>query len=170
MYSKLTDYRPTYAVSDHDLFLWSLYTTRACVCVVILFVLRSGRACRLRRGLFERADHAWILCEVLLCAQPPPLLVAEAHRRESLWTAAACALTFLPVPLFVTTAERGNGTACACCVLFALLQRSAMAAQGRLIYGLLFLLAFRPLWIGAAVYTEDAKVHRENKGKRMFIV
>ena len=163
LFSKLTHVENA---TDHDLFLWSLYTTRVCVCVVLLFLFRSNRACRLKRQIFTPCtDHVWIFAEVMLCAAP-------LSERPPLQSMALAILNFVPVPLFVMAAEQGERGMCACCVLFALLQRSAMAVVVGGAYAPLFLLACRPLWVGAAVYAEGVEHDRKHRKKkdRMFVV
>jgi len=101
----------------------------------------------------------------MLCAAP-------LSERPPLQSMALAILNFVPVPLFVMAAEQGERGMCACCVLFALLQRSAMAVVVGGAYAPLFLLACRPLWVGAAVYAEDVEHDRKHRKKkdRMFVV
>ena len=180
MYLNDHDSRATY---DQELFLWSLYTTRVCLCVVLLFTLRPGRGCRLRRSLFSRVDHVWMMAEVLACANP----TADSKQpfRAMLTTASA----FAPVPVFLYCAENQRPSSAGACVLFSLLQRTTMLmlAVGRArdqdqdssrhtlaelcALCVLCALACRSLCVGASVYvqSDDAVRNQSVKKKRRLI-
>lgn len=148
------------AANEHEIFLLSLYATRLCVCCVLLFLVRGGRACKLKKSAFSRIDHLWVFAEAALCADPTWLFMRAEHNHGTRLLMAL--LNFAPVPVFLVAVETSRAKTMACCVAFALMERSALAMVVGGVYAPLFLMSCRPLWVAADVFANKVKEKKNN--------